>query len=314
MTRTSHILLSVALCALLQGQIRPAQAQSPALAEHLGTVDFRVSCSASVRVAFSRGVALLHDFWYDEAERQFQKIMKLDPHCAMAHWGLALSTYHQIWDRADDSTLKHGWKEMQKAGVPAAKTARERAYIAALSGFFKPGQKDYQARVYVYSAAMADLYTRYPDDVDAGAFYALSLLAAEKPGDTSLTAEHSALAVLNPLFAKHPDHPGVVHYIIHACDTPSLASQGLAAAQHYGEIAPSGAHAVHMPGHIFARLGMWQEDIRANLASVAASRGLSLGIRAMAWISSTPTTSCSTRTYKAVTRHVRKRSSMTRLS
>ena len=113
-------------------------------------------------------------------------------------------------------------------------------------------------------------HRRFPDDVDAGAFYALSLLAAETPDDTSLVAEHKALDVLNPLFAKYPDHPGLVHYIIHACDTPSLASEGLAAARHYGEIAPSGAHAVHMPGHIFSRLGMWQEDIRDNLASVAA--------------------------------------------
>jgi tetratricopeptide (TPR) repeat protein len=231
-----------------------------------------VSCSTEVRAAFSRGVALLHDFWYDEAQRQFQQIVKLDPHCSMAHWGVALSTYHQIWNRPDDSTLKHGWGEMQKAAVPAAKSARERAYIAALSSFFKPGQKDYQARVDAYSAAMADLYQRYADDVDAGAFYALSLLAAEEPGDTSLNAEHAALAILSPLYAKYPDHPGVIHYIIHACDTPSLASQGLAAAQRYGEIAASGAHAVHMPGHIFARLGMWPEDIRANLASVAASR------------------------------------------
>jgi tetratricopeptide (TPR) repeat protein len=161
---------------------------------------------------------------------------------------------------------------MQKAAALAARTARERAYIAALTRFFEPGQQDYQARVAAYSAAMGDLYRRYPGDVDAGAFYALSLLAAQKPGDTSLVAERGALVVLNPLFAKYPDHPGVVHYIIHACDTPSLAAQGLAAARHYGEIASSGAHAVHMPGHIFARLGMWPEDIRANLASVAATQ------------------------------------------
>ena len=272
MKRASFLVLSVALSASLPGHSQPVPAQSSSPDESLGTVAFPVLCSKDVQAAFSRGVALLHDFWYGEAERQFQAIARLDPHCAMAHWGVAISTYHQIWDRPDASTLKNGWQEMQKAAAPAAKTARERAYIAALTRFFKPGQEDYQARVAAYSASMGDVYRRYPEDVDAGALYALSLLAAEKPGDTSLAANHAALVVLNPLFAKYPDHPGVVHYIIHACDTPSLAAQGLAAARHYGEIAPSGAHAVHMPGHIFARLGMWPEDIRANLASVAASQ------------------------------------------
>src|SRR5215469_11257756 len=272
MRRVSFLVLSVALSASLPGHSQPAHAQSSAPAESLGTVAFLVSCSTDVQAAFSRGVALLHDFWYDEAERQFQSIARLDPRCAMAHWGVALSTYHQIWDRPDSSTLQKGWQEMQEAAAPAPKTARERAYIAALTRFFEPGQQDYQARVAAYSAAMGDLYQRYPGDVDAGTFYALSRLAAQKPGDTSLVAEHAALVVLNPLFAKYPDHPGVVHYIIHACDTPSLAAQGLAADRHYGEIASSGAHAVHMPGHIFARLGMWPEDIRVNLASVAASQ------------------------------------------
>ena len=226
----------------------------------------------TVGAAFNRGVALLHDFWYDEAQRQFEAIAKADPECAMAHWGMAMSIFHQIWDRPDEDTMAHGWREMQKAAAPAAKSARERAYIAALGRFFDPGAQDYQARIEAYSAAMGALYRRYPRDTDAGAFYALSLLAAEAPDDTSLAHEHKALAVLNPLWKRYPDHPGLVHYIIHACDTPALARDGLAAARHYGEIAPSGAHAVHMPGHIFARLGMWQADIDANLASVAASQ------------------------------------------
>jgi tetratricopeptide (TPR) repeat protein len=118
---------------------------------------------------------------------------------------------------------------------------------------------------------MGKLYGQYPDDVDAGAFYALSLLAAEPPNDTSLTAEHKAMAVLTPLFAKYPDNPGVVHYIIHSCDNPAMASEGLAASDHYGEIAPAGAHAVHMPGHIYARLGMWPQDVASQLASITAA-------------------------------------------
>jgi tetratricopeptide (TPR) repeat protein len=241
-------------------------------AERLGTVNFEVSCSASVREPFNRGVALLHDFWYDEAKRQFERIAESDPTCAMAHWGVAMSVFHQIWNRPDEETMAQGRSEMQKAAQLGAKTARERAYVAALSAFYKPAKLGYETRVLEYSAAMASVYRSYPKDTDAGAFYALSLLASEAPDDTSLAQEHRALAVLNPLFAKFPDHPGVVHYVIHACDTPSLAPDGLAAARHYGEIAPSGAHAVHMPGHIFSRLGMWQADIDSNLASVAASQ------------------------------------------
>jgi hypothetical protein len=238
--------------------------------EKLGTVSFGVSCAPAVRAPFNRGVALLHDFWYDEAQRQFTRIAARDPACAMAHWGIAMSSYHQIWDRPDADTLAKGWAQMQKASALHAGTARERAYIAAASRFFRPGDESYQSRVDAYSAAMGEIHRRFPGDIDAGALYALSLLAAETPDDTSLVAERKALEVLNPLFAKYPDHPGLVHYIIHACDTPSLASEGLAAARHYGDIASSGAHAVHMPGHIFARLGLWQDDIRDNLASVAA--------------------------------------------
>jgi tetratricopeptide (TPR) repeat protein len=214
---------------------------------------------------------LLHDFWYDEARPQFERIAKADPSCAMAHWGIALSRFHQIWERPDEHTMARGRAEMQAARVHPPKTAREREYIAALSAFYQPEKSEYQARVDRYAAAMAKLYARYPEDTDAGAFYALSLLAAEPPNDTTLAQEHRAMAVLNPLFAKHPDHPGVVHYIIHACDTPSLAQDGLAAARHYGEIAASAPHAVHMPGHIFSRLGLWQADIDANVGSVAAS-------------------------------------------
>jgi tetratricopeptide (TPR) repeat protein len=239
--------------------------------EALGSVSFPVSCAASVRAPFSRGVALLHDFWYQEAQRQFEKIATQDPNCAMAHWGVAMSIYHQIWERPADETIARGWRELQAAQRHPAKTAREREYIAALSLIFAPGKRDYQARVAAYSDAMAKLYKNYPRDPDAGAFYALSLLAAASPTDTTLSANHQAMAVLTPLFTAYPDHPGVVHYIIHACDTPSLAPEGLAAARHYGEIAASGPHAVHMPGHIFSRLGMWKEDIDVNAASVAAS-------------------------------------------
>jgi len=239
--------------------------------ERLGSVSFAVSCAPSVQPAFSRGVALLHDFWYEEARPQFEIISKADPSCAMAHWGVAMSVFHQIWDRPDEAALATGWAELQAAEAHPAKTARERDYLAALREFFRPGHREYPARVQAYADAMAALHHRYPQDVDAGAFYALALLAAESPDDTSLAQERSALEVLRRLFASAPDNPGVVHYMIHACDTPSLAAEGLAAANHYGEIAGSGPHAAHMPGHIYSRLGMWQADIDSQLASIAAS-------------------------------------------
>src|ERR1700735_136411 len=221
-------ILSPLLVALIALPIA-ARAEAPA-GEQLGKVSFSVSCSASVRAPFSRGVALLHDFWYEEAQPQFEQIVKADPDCAMAHWGIAMSLFHQIWDRPDEHAVARGWAQMQAAQSHPAKTAREREYIAALSGFFRPDKRDYRSRIEGYSAAMAKLFAHYPNDTDAGAFYALSLLAAEAPDDTSLTQERKAMAVLNPLFAEYHDHPGVVHYIIHACDTPSLAADGLTAA------------------------------------------------------------------------------------
>ena len=220
----------------------------------------------------NRGVALLHDFWYSEAKVQFAQVAKKDPHCAMAEWGLAMSGFHQIWDRPDADGMKLGWTEMAKAEALQAGTARERAYIAALADFFRPGAAKYPARIAAYSDAMGALYARFPSDVDAGAFYALSLLAEEKPGDTSLGQQHKAMSVLTPLFARAPDDPGVDHYIVHACDNPAMAAEGLSAANHYLEIAASGPHAYHMPGHIYARLGMWPQDIDSQLGSIAASR------------------------------------------
>jgi tetratricopeptide (TPR) repeat protein len=244
---------------------------TPDATERLGSVSFQTGCAPALTADFNRGVALLHDFWYEEARPQFERILKADPACAMAHWGIALSSFHQIWERPGAEKMAAGWREMQAAQAQPAKSARERAYIAALSDFYRPGNEDYSVRIERYAAALGKLYADYPQDVDAGAFYALALIAAESPDDTSLSGEHKAMALLTPLWKQYPDHPGLVHYIIHACDNPSMAADGLAAANHYGEIAPSGPHAVHMPGHIYARLGMWPQDIAVNRASVQAS-------------------------------------------
>jgi hypothetical protein len=252
----------------------PAGATAGGLAggERLGTVTFANSCSPAVQAAFNRSVALLHDFWYEEAQHQFEDILKSDQACAMAHWGVAMSVFHQIWNRPSPDVMTLGWNELKKARSPAPKTARESEYISALSTFYRPGKQAYEVRVEAYSNAMSKLFRGHPDDTDAGAFYALSVLASTDFSDTGLEKNRQALAILNPLFAKYPDHPGLAHYIIHACDNPAMASQGLEAARRYGEIAPSAAHSAHMPGHIFARLGMWQQDIVANLNSVAAGQ------------------------------------------
>ena len=239
--------------------------------ERLGTVSFQVSCTVATQPAFNRGVALLHDFWYEEARNQFKRILKSDPSCAMAHWGVAMSVFHQIWGRPDGENMKLGWEEMHAAEELKAGSERERGYISALADFFRPGSQEYPARVGAYSESMAKVFARYPDDVDAGAFYALSLLAAKKPDDESVAQERKAMAVLVPLFAKYPDNPGLVHYTIHSCDNPAMAAEGLTAADHYGEIAQSGPHAFHMPGHIYARLGLWQKDIASQLGSIKAS-------------------------------------------
>ena len=238
--------------------------------EQLGKVSFPISCAPASQKAFERGVALLHSFGYEEAEEQFVEIAHKDPACAMAHWGIAMSLFHQIWERPQELTLKRGQEEIAKAQKIGAKTERERGYISALALFYRdPAAKDYLKRATAYSDAMGKLYQQYPKDLEAGAFYALSLLAAEPPDDTSLTSEKKAVGVLMLLFQQQPDHPGLAHYIIHASDSPQMAPMALDAARRYAEIAPSSAHAVHMPSHIFARLGLWQEDIQANLKSVA---------------------------------------------
>ena len=237
--------------------------------EQLGKVSFPVSCAPASQKSFERGVALLHSFGYEDAEEQFVEITKTDPGCAMAYWGIAMSQYHQIWERPNTKAMERGHKEIAAAQKIGAKTPREQAYISALALFYNDPKEDYLKRAAAYSNAMGKLYQQYPTDLEAGAFYALSLLAADPPGDTQHTAEKKAVAILMPLFEKEPEHPGLAHYIIHSCDSPDMAPEGLDAARRYAEIAPSSAHAVHMPSHIFARLGLWQEDIKANQKSVA---------------------------------------------
>ena len=240
----------------------------------LGTVHFPVSCAASVQKPFERGVALLHSFWYDEAEKEFLEIAKDDPHCAMAHWGVAMSLWHQLWNEPDEKVIQRGLEEVKTAEkLTQNATPREKAYVAANRAFYSDSSKsDHAARAKAYSDAMKKVYESYPDDHEAAAFYALSLLASEPHDDETLANRRQAAAILEKLFAIEPDHPGVAHYLIHSYDRPQLAELGIPAARRYAQIAPAAPHALHMPSHIFARVGLWEDDINSNLASIAATR------------------------------------------
>ena len=240
----------------------------------LGTVYFPISCSAAMQKPFARGVALLHSFWYEEAEKEFLDIAKDDPHCAMAHWGIAMSIWHQLWDEPDADVIARGLSEANIAQKLSQKaTPREQAYIAAIAAFYGDSAKlDHAARAKAYSDAMKKVYESYPDDHEAATFYALSLLASEPHHDETFANRKEAAAILEKLFAIEPDHPGVAHYLIHSYDKPQLAQLGIPAARRYAQVAPAAPHALHMPSHIFARVGLWQDDINSNLASIAATR------------------------------------------
>lgn len=241
--------------------------------EQLGTVHFPVSCTPEAQKTFEKGLALLHSFWYEEAEQTFLAVEKQDPKCAMAYWGEAMSLWHQLWNHPDAATIKQASAGLKKADKAKAPTERERDYIHALKAFYSNSSKaDNDARARAYSAAMEKVYRKYPDDHEAAAFYALSLIASEPDDDTTFANREQAGAILEKLFAEEPNHPGIAHYLIHTYDKPQLAQLGLPAARRYAQIAPAAPHALHMPSHIFARLGLWQDDINSNLASIAATR------------------------------------------
>ncbi|MFZ0461705.1 MAG: hypothetical protein WBD23_10925 [Candidatus Acidiferrales bacterium] len=243
-----------------------------AQASGLGAVNFPTSCAAAVQATFNQGVALLHSFQYEQAEQTFTQVAQQDPTCAMAYWGKAMSLYHQLWDWPSDDTLKEGFQDTMQAQKLRAKTDRERMYIVAAGVFFQDNPSLSRAtRIKAYSNWMNRLFTKYPDDVDAGAFYALSLITLQGKGNDETANREAAIAILDKLFAIAPNHPGVAHYLIHASDTPELAPQGLEAARRYAKIAPDSSHALHMPSHIFVRLGLWQEAIASNVAAAAAA-------------------------------------------
>jgi hypothetical protein len=252
----------------------PPVSATPARAadDHLGKVEFASSCSAAAQPLLEKGAALLHSFQYLQSENTFAEAQKQDPKCALAHWGKAMALYHQLWDFPDKGKLETGRKELEKAKKLKA-SAREKEFLATAAIFFQKSEKlDEKARIAAYSDAMEKWYAKAPGDVEVGSFYALSLIALAYQVDAAKALElrQKAIAVLNPLFVKNSDHPGVAHYLIHAADEQSLAPQGLAAARRNAAIAPDSSHAIHMPSHIFVRLGMWQDSITSNIAAQAA--------------------------------------------
>jgi tetratricopeptide (TPR) repeat protein len=266
--RVSKLLVALLVFVPMTGSIaRPGQRlgnNAAVESAHFGQVHFAVSCSPPAQKSFNTAVALLHSFQYEEASKAFGEVAEEDPHCAMAYWGKAMSLYEQLWDFPGAAQLKQGREYIEKAEQAGAETERERLYIAAAAAFYQNSSKlSHDARTRAYSKAMQSLYGRYPGGVNAGAFYALSLVA--------LGQNRQAIAILDKLFAQYPGNPGVDHYLIHASDSPELAPYGLAAARNYAKIAPDSAHALHMPSHIFTRLGYWRESIESNLDSAAAA-------------------------------------------
>jgi tetratricopeptide (TPR) repeat protein len=240
--------------------------------DKIDKVSFPITCNQSVHKEFERGLALLHSFWYEEAQKSFKEVLDKDPHCAIAYWGQAMSIYRPLWNRPTASDLQNGRMLIQAAQTINGNSPRERKYIDALEVFYGDDNRDYQKRSEDYCHAMQKLFFRYPEDREATVFYALSLLGSQPDNDTKLENPKKAIAILAELFKEEPSHPGVAHYLIHAADNPHLADLGLPAARRYAQIAPASPHALHMPSHIFARLGLWQEDIQSNLASLAATR------------------------------------------
>jgi hypothetical protein len=259
------LLILVVLVSLPQSEAQQAPVPS---SEGLGKIIFPNSCTSAAQPALLKGIAQLHSFQYVAAESAFAEASQADPKCAMAYWGLAMSSYRPLWDGADGKALKKGRQFLAKIQKGWPISQRERKYIDAIAIIFSDSGYLREDRIVAYSSAMQDIAKQYPDDGEAQAFYALSLLAL--PHEDKKIREQ-VIAILNRLSAAQPEHPGAVHYIIHAADTPELAPQGLEAARRYARIAPASSHALHMPAHIFVRLGLWQESVDSNLAAASAA-------------------------------------------
>ena len=263
-----------------------ARAQDPmAMAHHheesgvppqqIGRVHFATSCSPQVTAKFDRSMALLHSFWTKDAVASFNGVLQEDPNCAIAYWGIAMALQQNplTAQQPNSQAAQDALAGLDKARAIGAKTQRELDYLAAIDLIYRDADKtEFGARRLAYEKAMEALTQRYPDDTEAKIFYALALDMTAPLTDKTYANQLKAAAILEPVFKQQPEHPGVAHYLIHSYDYPAIAQRGLPAARAYTKIAPSNPHALHMPSHIFTRLGMWQESIDANVRSAAAAK------------------------------------------
>jgi tetratricopeptide (TPR) repeat protein len=242
-------------------------------AERLGKVTFPVSCTAEAQERFERAMALLHSFWWSEAEKAFDHVLEADSRCAMAHWGLAMAHRGNPFGPPPADGPRKGFEAATRAAALNAPTERERAFIAAVGELWRDHQTvDLRQRSLAYEAAMQRAHELYPEDPEVAIYYAFALTINAPATDLTFERQGRAGRILEPLFARYPDHPGLAHYLIHTYDSPRLAQLGIEAARKYQEIAPDVPHAQHMPSHIFTRLGLWEESIAANAASAASAR------------------------------------------
>ncbi|MGZ8558081.1 MAG: tetratricopeptide repeat protein [Chitinophagaceae bacterium] len=241
--------------------------------KQLGTVAFETSCSGKVKKDIDLAIALLHSFEYDEAEKVFAKIIDEEPECAMAYWGVAMSNYHPLWAPPSQPELEKGAKAIAIGQSLPQKSQRESDYIEAIALFYKDWNKtDHPDRCNNFEKAMEKIYKQYPNDKEAAIFYTLALIGTADPADKSYIKQRKAGAILTDLSDNEPNHPGIIHYIIHSYDYPELAAMALPAAKKYAAIAASSAHALHMPSHIFIRMGLWNESINSNLVATSAAK------------------------------------------
>jgi hypothetical protein len=243
-----------------------------------GNVHFDTSCSPASQQQFNQAVAMLHSFFYPETEKAFQAIAEREPSCAIAYWGVAISQRpNPLTAPFQPQLLKQGWEAIVKARAAEPKTERERDWIEAMAVFYQNYDTvDQKTRTARYESAMERLHAKYPNDGEATAFYALALLEAVDLMDKTYSRQLKAAGILEGLQKKQPDHPGVVHYLIHSYDYAPIATKGLPSARRYASLAPSAPHALHMPSHIFSTLGLWQDAIRSNIAADEANRAYAI--------------------------------------
>ncbi len=234
----------------------------------LGKVHFETSCKPEAQKLFDRGMLYQHSFWYRASQKTFEDVLKADPECAIAYWGIALSLLWNPHTTPAVQNLAEGAAALEKAKSVGAKTERERDYLAALGAMYADYDKvDHRTRLLAYAKAMEQLAARYPNDDEAQIHYALALNTSASPADKTYANQLKGAAILEVIAKRQPQHPGVAHYLIHLYDYPPIADKGIEAARRYAKIAPDAPHALHMPSHIFTRVGYWQESIDSNMAS-----------------------------------------------